>query len=439
MDKNTLKSSFRDRLNSVAFFADQAFFSIGFSFVDPSSVLPVFVDQFTDSAPVIGSVTTILTGGWLLPQLIASRLTDERTRRRLYLVLPMLGRTSFWATALGLAAGLGGYPTAMLTLFFVAYGLFALADGFASVPWFDLLARAVPVSRRGRLLGTAQLAGSLGGAGAGALVSLVLASPRLGFPINYALIFTLASVLFLPSLVARTLIREPPPTTVRNVDAGDRDRGSLIATLGDPVWRRVMACRLLVGMRAMATPFYVVHASREIGMSASVIGSFVAAGMLSRAAAAPLLGWVSERLGPRYVIGAGSVAAIAGPLFALVVDLAPNGGLTRAYPFIYVTLGIVQGSMVLGFLNYVMEIAPSELRPSYIGLTNTIMAVVMLAPILGGWLLEATSYSLLFAVTAAIVTSGFLVALTLEPAAATPLGDLPSVPGEATCGSRIHS
>ena len=71
---------------------------------------------------------------------------------------------------------------------------------------------------------------------------------------------------------------------------------------------------------------------------------------------------------------------------------------------------------MLGFYNYMMEIAPDDMRPSYIGLGNTIMGILTLAPTVGGWVLESTSYTVLFAITAVSVFAGFLLALRLGPA-----------------------
>jgi hypothetical protein len=42
------------------------------------------------------------------------------------------------------------------------------------------------------------------------------------------------------------------------------------------------------------------------------------------------------------------------------------------------------------------------------------MGVLTFVPMMGGWLLEATSYTVLFGTTAAIVAVGFLLTLGLE-------------------------
>ena len=72
-------------------------------------------------------------------------------------------------------------------------------------------------------------------------------------------------------------------------------------------------------------------------------------------------------------------------------------------------------AMMLGFTNYTLEMAPAALRPGYLGLSNTLMGIMALVPALGGWLLEATSYPMLFAVAAFLTLGGFILALTLRP------------------------
>ena len=69
----------------------------------------------------------------------------------------------------------------------------------------------------------------------------------------------------------------------------------------------------------------------------------------------------------------------------------------------------------MGFYDYVLGIAPTGLRPSYVGLANTIMGGLTVAPLLGGWLLEATSYPFLFCPCAVAVALGFLITLRLQP------------------------
>jgi MFS family permease len=401
------------RWNFAAFLTDYVCFSVAFTFVSLSSVMPAFVGELTTSAPVIGLVNTIFQGGWLLPQLIIARTINDKPYKKPYMVAAISGRITFWFIVLALMLGLSRRPTAMLVLFFVSLGLFAVTDGFASVAWFDILARAIPVKRRGRLVGMGQFISGALGIGVGALVALIL--DRTPFPTNYAILFALASLTLIPSAVALILIREPAPKApdpTSDVRLG-RDVWRILIT--DAAFRRLIACRLLVGMMSLATSFYVIHASERLHLPATVIGQFVSVQTLANVISSPILGWASERWGPRYVARVAGAFALAGPLFALIVDQVGSVGLSRAYPLVYAALGIVNSAWMLGFSNYLLEIAPERLRPAYVGLGNTVAGVLMATPMVGGWLLQATSYATLFGVTTAIVTIGFLLTMTLPP------------------------
>jgi hypothetical protein len=152
----------------------------------------------------------------------------------------------------------------------------------------------------------------------------------------------------------------------------------------------------------------------------------VIAQSLAGMVAGATLGLVSERRGLGFVVRIGSAAAAIGPLFALAAHIAGDGWLVQAYPFIYVMLGVVNSVRMLGFTNYLLEIAPDGMHPVYIGLGNTIAGVLTMAPMIGGWLLEATSYATLFSVTTVIVAAGFLVSLGLaSPQRAAPMVEQP--------------
>lgn len=413
MSKNPERLPPHYRWNFFALLTDYVGFGIAFNFFNPNSVLPAFVGRLTDSDLLIGLVSAVFNGCWLLPQLVTGRLIKDKPRKKPYLMAGLSSRVIFWVLALALWVGLGSRPTAVLILLYVCIGLWAIPDAVASVAWFDIIARAIPLKRRARLMSIGQIIAGLGGVGAGALIVLIL--ERLPFPNNYALIFALAGAILIPSSIALMLVREPPPEKVASQTGGQAKDGWLDPLRTDPHFRRLMACRLLIGMIGLATPFYVKHAEKALLLPQSIVGSFVIAQTLAGIVASAVFGQVSERWGTHVVAWIGSAAALLGPLFALAADLAGGGWLARAYPFVYVALGIINNSWMLGFFNYLMGIAPKGKRTIYIGLGNTLMGVMTLVPLIGGWLLRATSYATLFGVSAALVAAGFLLTLGLKP------------------------
>jgi len=419
------------RWNFFAILGDYIGFGLALTFVSVSSVLPAFVGQLTTSAPVIGLVGTVFRGAWLLPQLGAAHLIGDKPKKP-YLVAGMSGRVALWIIALALWAGLARYPVAMLVLFFACLALWASTDAVATVAWFDIFARAIPPRRRGRMIGVGQFIGGLAGVGVGVLVGLVL--NRYAFPADYALLFALAGVMMALAAIALALIREPPPEEADPHTESKAAGGWLKPLLTDRVFGYLMACRMLVGMVDMAIPFYVGHAEKVLRLPESTVGGFIIAQTVAGVIASPVLGWISERWGARNVIRIGSAAAAIGPLFALAAHLAGGGWLARAYPFVYVALGVVNSSWMLGFFNYMLEIAPPGIRSVYVGLGNTIMGALTLLPMLGGWLLEATSYTTLFGVTAGTVGLGFLLTLWLKPTQPT----TPAEDGHTGCTLPPH-
>jgi MFS family permease len=409
------------RWNFGALLVDYIFFGIAFNFFNPNTVLPAFVGELSDSALVIGSVSSVFSGGWLLPQLIAARIINDKPRKKPYLVAGISGRGVLWLVALGLGLGLGQRnPVAMLALFFACLVVWAITDGVASVAWFEIMAQAIPSKRRGRLAGTAQFVSGLVGIGAGAAIGQILS--RLSFPGNYTLIFGLAGALLVPSTTALFLLREVPSGAISKEANEPAEKGPWLQRLTawlklpfvNPAFRHFVLCRIMVGMLSMATPFYVQHATKELLLPQSAIGGFVIAQTMAGVAASALLGWVCERWGSQVVIRIGSAAAILCPLFALVMHLT-GGRLAVAYPLVYVSFGIINSTWVMGFFNYLLEIAPQGKRPTYIGISNFVLGTLTLVPVAGGWLLEATSYTTLFGLTTALVAAGFLLSLGLKP------------------------
>ena len=82
------------RRNFIALVVDFAGFGLGFAFYGPSTVLPAFVSVLTSSAPLVGLISTLLMGSWLLPQLIAANYLAAKERQKPHLLhqgLPHMG------------------------------------------------------------------------------------------------------------------------------------------------------------------------------------------------------------------------------------------------------------------------------------------------------------------------------------------------------------
>ncbi len=415
----SLTSAPHYRQNFVSFVLDYVFFGVGMAFVSQTTVLPSFVSQLTDSAPLIGLSSTIMTGAWLLPQLIAASYLADKDRKKPYLMLPAaIGRLAFLLLAVVLFVAGDLSPTLILGLFFIGLAVFMSTDALAAVAWFDILSKAIPPTRRGRLFGIAQFFSGLLTVGAGAVVSTLLGPQGPPFPRNYALLFFLAGLSFFVSLLATAFLREPvKPTQGKRLPWNAFLPKLLMVLRENRTFRLATALRLLMGLGGMALPFYVVYAAEELHLGIGAIGLFLSAQVIGSILAGFVWGYLNERSGSRIVIQYSTVMALASPLLALLmgpIARLAGGSTIYVYSLIFVAIGALNSSMMPGFINFILELAPPEERTTYIALTNTLCGVLMVAPFLGGWLLQATSYPVLFAVTAVGIALGLILTFRLE-------------------------
>ncbi len=84
----------------------------------------------------------------------------------------------------------------------------------------------------------------------------------------------------------------------------------------------------------------------------------------------------------------------------------------------FALLGAFLSADTASFLNIILEFCADEDRPTYIGLTNTLLApVTTLAPLVGGWLAVQLGYRPMFAFAAllACLGAGLLAGWVREP------------------------
>lgn len=400
--------------NFICFLVETVFFGIGLGFLHPDSVLPAFASQFTESRTIVGAITAIFYGGWFLPQMVTGNFIKGRSRKKPYMLIGLSGRLLFWIVALVLWLGLGSHSRAILILFFACYTLFRISDGIGSVAWLDILARAIPPAWRGRLFGSAAVMRGLAGLGVGELIRMILKRTSLSFTTNYALLFVLASVAFIPTIIALALIREPAPTEPVESSSQLATAGPLSPLIRDRNFRRWLAARVFGGWVVLSGPFFVTYAVDVLHLPEAVVGNFVGIQMVSNGISSGVLAIILESYAPRTVIRIANSVAMAGSVFVLAVHIFATPWLIQWYPLIYATLGVVAAAGMLGFSNYLLDIPPEGLRPSYIGLANTITGCFAILPIVSGLVLEMTTYTVLFGATAAFEVIGIFFAWSLQ-------------------------
>jgi len=388
------------------------------------------VSHLTSSNLLVGLVVPLGDAGWLLPQIFVSARIQRMQRKMPSYTLAAVIRTVAWLL-LAAAVWLLDDPLVLLAGFFVLYTAARLSAGLGGLTFFDVVAKTIPARRRGSFFSSRQFLGGLLGLGAGWIVKTLLNHPALPFPRGHAVLFLLYCAVMAPALVAFTLIREPPgPIVTVPVTLGEQLRraGRLLRT--DQVYRRYMAARLSLAMANIALPFYGIYAKNVLGAPEGMVGIYVA----TRVGALLLFnlpwGRLSDRRGNRLVmrlvsLGSGLTALLALALVGLVEFLpSASGGLLWLQgdwlPYLALPLfflgGAVRPAQILTGSNFLLELVPEAERPLYLGLSNTLMGIVVLISGLGGLVVDLFGPAGLFVAALGFCLAGYVLATGLpEP------------------------
>lgn len=409
------------RRNLVALTLDGAFFSAGSAFYDSSTVLSVFVSTLTSSRFVIGLAATARTIGWFLPQLFVASLTEHlRYKSKLVIANSFAHRFLLLLMAGVIYVYAGDRPALALAIFLPIFLVSAISEGVNGVPWTDVVANTIPADRRGALFANQQIVGGLAAFANGFVVRAILL--KTPYPEAYVILFLCTFLGFLGSIVSFLWVREKPAPEVKG---RRRTLGSYLGSL-PAIWRgnrsfaRVMKARFCLGFIFLSMPFFVLHARENIGVDLGTVGIFVSAQMLGSLVGSAMAGRLSDRTGNRAVVIIAVLAAFLTPTAALALTWARALGAAilaaRAFPLVYFFAGMTFGAGYIGFTNYVIDVAPQVERPTYIGLSNTLMAPFAFLSTAGGILATVLGYEAVFALSAAVGLLGVVQSFRLvEP------------------------
>lgn len=404
------------RRNIAAMGVDYVTFSLGMAFLGPTTILPALIRLLGGSPVVVGSLGTIQTGLWLLPQLVAGRYVANRPLVKKHIVVPAAFSRAFilllvpalWWSAVR-APGLA------VAAVILAYACFTVLDALSSVGWFDMVAKVLPAERRGRLLGVYQSLTSLLAIGAGAVVSAILAQARPPWA-NHTLLIALAAVCFCIGPCLICTVREP-----RGVVEGTHQQSwahylpRLAGILrGDRRFAWLATVRWLAGLADMASAFYILYAADRLHMQAETIGLFVSAGVAGGLLSGALLGPLGDRKGSARVVAVIMLLRCLVPALALISPYIaarePRVAL-GAFVLLFAAMGMANSAYMVGFSHFLLGIAPPGETATYMALANTLTGLLMAAPLVAGWLVEAVSYEFVFALALALAALGLAVAL----------------------------
>jgi predicted MFS family arabinose efflux permease len=246
--------------------------------------------------------------------------------------------------------------------------------------------------------------------GVAPLIATVLGESGPGFPTNYAILFGTAGVLFIISILPGLFFHELPGGKAHEqLPALSKFLPDIFKLLrGDGPFRSFIITRMFTSLFAMAAPFYVGYATVDLGLSSAVavpvLLAMQTAGSIVGALAYTWIGARSNLFYVRLALGCSILLPVCALLAGAVGPLPLYLG--------FLASGLAATNLEFGYLNWIVGYADADQRPIYVGLSNTIFAVVaLITPFIAGTIVEGLGYRPLFAVALLMALSALFVAV----------------------------
>ena len=414
------------RHNFILGVVNGALFSFGSAFVDANTVLPVFIRHFSGSDSMVGLASSVRSAGWYLAQLPMAGILERRAYKRPFYIWANVVRMALnWAFIPFLALYAVQRPQWVLAGFIAIFMVSSIFGGMAGAPFTDIVAKTIPRRHRGPFYALRFFFGAgILSIVAGFIVRYILREDSLfGFPHNYVLIFALSSLLMTVGIVCYGFVKEPPGRVSEKrrtfPDVASEVPGILRS---DGNYRRLLVCQVLAAGLGFSLPFYVVLAHERFGVTASTVGLFLAFQTIGQTGANLVWGRLSSRRGNRMVIRLVLGIQVLIPLYALFLSnvvpeviLAEGGWLvTASFAPIFLLIGGTLSGSFVGFNSFLLDVAPEDRRPTYVGITNTSMGCASFFPALGGVLADTVALDGVFLLSGISICAAIAVSRRLK-------------------------
>lgn len=375
----------------------------GFRLVNAPTFLPAYLYVLSGSNAVVGVGLALQQLGQMVSPIFGASQVEHRKR-----VLPVaqwIG-TGMRVPILGIALAGWFLPTHIQLPIIIAFlFMLGLFGGMQRVAFQVLLAKVIPVSRRGRLQAWRNVTGGLIAA------ALAYFAGRWFIESNvwgngYATTFLLAFILTSLGLTALSLLmREPIPPTVRpKTSVRDRVKEMPALFREDPGFMFFTLTLILAMAGRAAAPFYILYASQTIELTGANIGllslAFLGADTISNL----LWGYAGDKFGFRSVF-----------LASLGVWIAATGLLMNVHDMqwifvAFVGLGASQAGYMMAASTMALEFGKREDVAMRLALSGTAEGTMAAAgPLVGGIIAASLGYTWLFSVSIVFL----LAAITL--------------------------
>lgn len=383
----------------------------GFRLVNAPTFVPAYLHLLSHSDFVVGlGLALQQLGGTISPIAGATAIEHRKYVLPVTMVLGALMRVQILGLAL---AGwfLSGQSLLVAAIAFLF--LLGLFSGWQGVAFQYLLAKVIPISRRGRLQGWRNMTGGL----IAALLSYFAGRYFVGSNLwgnGYGVTFLTAFVLTSLGLTAiRLLMKEPELPTLRpRMRMIDRFREFPQMLRADKGFHDFMVARTFAISGRMAAPFYIIYAAHVVSVSGETIGALSFAYLIADTVTNLGWGFLADRSGFK--------SSFVGALLIWILSIALLMSV-HTLPMFFIAffgLGAANSGYQMSAQNIVFEFGHRDEMAMRLALSNTAESTMAaIGPLVGGLIAASFGYRAVFGTSMLFlaIALALMVLLVEEP------------------------
>src|SRR6056297_3340510 len=375
------------------------------SMIDLNTVLPSLISELIDSKIIFGLLYSMILGVPRLFNIIFSHfLSYIKYKKKVLITGIYLRAFSFLGMALTTYYYGKDNPGIVIIFFFIWIFMFSISGGFASLSYNEIIGKLTTKGQREKIFASKQFVASIMAFTGGLIVKYIFTPGKYTFPNNYSILLSIGFLGLIIAAFSFWMIDEEPSTI-------SEERLKLIKFLkrvpsllkNDPKFLKFVLIENMSSFSLMVLPFYIVFAKDTFNLSAEYIGTFLLFQIVGMITSNLFWGYIGDKKGARYVVRVCILLGGIIPILALIAGQMNPG----IYKYLFFLVGFVMSGRKIGFLPYLLDIAPEDKRTVYLGIRDSLNILIIVLPLLGGVLINFLGYTLTFIIVSIVMLFAF--------------------------------
>lgn len=375
------------------------------SMIDLNTVLPSLISELIDSKIIFGLLYSMILGVPRLFNIVFSHfLSYVKYKKKVLITGIYLRAFSFLGMAFTTYYFGKSNPGVVIIFFFLWIFIFSISGGFASLSYNEIIGKLTTKGQREKIFASKQFVASVMAFSGGLIVKYIFTPGKFVFPKNYSILLTIGFTGLIIAAFSFWLIDEKPSVvSEKRIKLWEFIKQVPILLKKDPKFLKFVLIENMSSFSLMILPFYIVYAKDIFSLNSEYVGTFLLFQIVGMISSNIFWGYLGDKKGARYVVRTCILIGGIIPILALIAGhISPE-----IYKYLFFLIGFVISGRKIGFLPYLLDLAPEEKRTAYLGIRDSLNILIIVLPLIGGLLINFLGYISTFILVSIVMIIAF--------------------------------